>query len=172
MLLKTSFSLPHLFCNVQFEFSLFHNTQQSLEILIFKIEMLLEFQNKTDIDIIGFKLMHFGFPLVLSDIDLGNIDLLDTDIPSKPVVSLQDALKTSSRHVFKTSSRHVFKTSSRHVSRRLQICLQEGLKTSSRPTDLINMSIKGYQQFQYQTVFHNYFLCCNCLHRYSFQYCY
>ena len=120
MLLKTSFSLPHLFCNVQFEFSLFHNTQQSLEILIFKIEMLLEFQNKTNIDIIGFKLMHFGFTLVLSDIDLGNIDLLDTDIPSKPLVSLQDALKTSSRHVFKTSSRHVFKTTSRHLSRRLQ----------------------------------------------------
>ena len=120
MLLKTSFSLAHLFCNVQFEFSLFHNTQQSLEILIFKIEMLLEFQNKTNIDIIGFKLMHFGFALVLSDIDLGNIDLLDTDIPSKPLVSLQDALKTSSRHVFKTSSRNVFKTTSRHLSRRLQ----------------------------------------------------
>ena len=75
--------------------------------------------------------MHFGFALDLSDIDLLNIDLLDqrythldlldTDIPSKHFVCLQDVLKTSSRYVFKTSSRHVFKTSSRHV-----------FKTSSR----------------------------------------
>ena len=54
MLLKTSFLLPHLFCNVEFEFSWFHNTKQSSEILILKIEMLLEFQNKTNIEIIGF----------------------------------------------------------------------------------------------------------------------
>ena len=79
MLLKTSFLLPHLFCNVEFQFSSFHNTEQSSEeILILKIEMLLEFQNKTNIEIIGFKLMHFGFALVSSDIDLRNIDLLDT----------------------------------------------------------------------------------------------
>ena len=55
MLLKTSFLLPHLFCNVEFEFSSFHNTEQSSEeTLILKIEMLLEFQNKTNIEIIGF----------------------------------------------------------------------------------------------------------------------
>ena len=54
--------------------------------------------------------MHFGFALESSDIDLLNIDLLDThldsldtDIPSKHFVSLQDVLKMSSRHVFKTS---------------------------------------------------------------------
>ena len=40
--------------------------------------MLLEFQKKTNIEIIGFKLMHFGFVLGSSDIDLGNKDLLDT----------------------------------------------------------------------------------------------
>ena len=105
MLLKTSFLLPHLFCNVEFEFSSFHNTEQSSEVtLILKIEMLLEFQNKTNIEIIGFKLMHFGFVLVSSDVDLGNIDLLDahldlidTDIPSKPFVTPEDGLKTSSR---------------------------------------------------------------------------
>ena len=80
--------------------------------------MLLQFQKKMNIEIIGFKLMHFGLALVSSDIDLGNIDLLDThldlpdtDIPSKPSASLQDVLKRSLRHVFKTSSRHVFKTS-------------------------------------------------------------
>ena len=66
--------------------------------------------------------MHFGFALDLSDIDLWNIDLLDThldlldtDIPSKYFVCFQDVLKTSSRYVFKRSSRHVFKTSSRHL---------------------------------------------------------
>ena len=63
--------------------------------------------------------MHFGFALDLSDIDLWNIDLLDThldlldtDIPSKYFACLHNVSKTSSRHVFKTSSRHVFKTSS------------------------------------------------------------
>ena len=72
--------------------------------------------------------MHFGFALELSDIDLWNIDLLDThldlldtDIPSKYFACLHNVFKTSSRHVFKTSSRHVFKASSRHV-----------FKTSSR----------------------------------------
>ena len=47
--------------------------------------------------------MHFGFALVSSDKDLGNIDLLDThldllytDIPTKSSASLQDVLKRSS----------------------------------------------------------------------------
>ena len=46
--------------------------------------------------------MHFGFALDSSDIDLLNIDfldahldLLDTDIPSKQFVCLQDVLKTN-----------------------------------------------------------------------------
>ena len=43
MLLKTSFLVPHLFCKVGFEFSWFHNTERLSEILILKIEMLLEF---------------------------------------------------------------------------------------------------------------------------------
>ena len=66
--------------------------------------------------------MHFGFGLVSSDIDLGNKDfldahlnLLDTDIPSKPFVSLQDALETSSRR----HRRNNFLS-----SRRLVRCLQ------------------------------------------------
>ena len=46
--------LPHLFCNVEFEFSWFHNTEKSSEILLLEIEMLLKFQNKTNIEIIGF----------------------------------------------------------------------------------------------------------------------
>ena len=50
----TSFLLRHLFCSVEFEFSWFQNTEQSSEILILKIKMLLEFQNKTNIEIIGF----------------------------------------------------------------------------------------------------------------------
>ena len=43
MLFKNSFFLRHLFCNVEFEFGWFHNTKQSSEILILKIEMMLEF---------------------------------------------------------------------------------------------------------------------------------
>ena len=64
--------------------------------------------------------MHFGFALELSNVDLLNIDLLDThldlldtDIPSKYFAFLHNIFKMSSRHVFKTSSRRledVFKT--------------------------------------------------------------
>ena len=74
--------------------------------------------------------MHFGFALDSSDIDLldkdlldqryTNLDLLDTGIPGKHFVCLQDVLKTSSRCLQNTSSRHVFKT-----------CLQDVLKTFS-----------------------------------------
>ena len=56
--------------------------------------------------------MHFGLALDLSDIDLLNIDLLDThldlldtDIPNKYFVSIM-----SSRRLRDMSSRHVFKT--------------------------------------------------------------
>ena len=54
MLRKISFLLPHLFCSVEFEFTRFHNTKQSSEILILQIETLLEFQNKMNIIIIGY----------------------------------------------------------------------------------------------------------------------
>ena len=54
MLLKTSFLLPHLFWSVEFEFSWFDNTEQSSEILILKIKILLESQNKMNIEITGF----------------------------------------------------------------------------------------------------------------------
>ena len=68
--------------------------------------------------------MHFGFALELSNVDLLNIDLLDThldlldtDIPSKYFACLHNVFKTSPIHVFKTSSRHVFKTSSTRLQR-------------------------------------------------------
>ena len=54
MLLKTSFLLSHLFYNVEFEFSWFHIIELSPEILIIKIKMLLQNQNKTNIEMIGF----------------------------------------------------------------------------------------------------------------------
>ena len=104
--------------------------------------MLLVFQSKTNIEII--KLMHSRFDLDSSDIDLLNIDLLDThldmldtNIPSKHLFlsktswrRRQDmssrrpegAFKTSwktkncyAENVLKTSSRHVFKTSLRRL---------------------------------------------------------
>ena len=77
--------------------------------------------------------MHFGFALVSRDVDLGNIDLLDThldlldtDIPSKSFVSLQDVLwdvfkmswKTKNwfaEDVLKKSWRHILKASSRRL---------------------------------------------------------
>ena len=66
--------------------------------------------------------MRFELALELSNVDLSNIDLLDThldlldtDIPSKNFVCLYSIFKTSSRYVLKTFSRHVFKTSSKHV---------------------------------------------------------
>ena len=82
--------------------------------------------------------MHFGFTLDLPDIDLLNIDLLDThldlldtDIPSKYFVCLQDVLKTSSRYVFKTSSRHVFSVTIFRLPRRLQDVLGDVFKTKN-----------------------------------------
>ena len=67
--------------------------------------------------------MHFGFTLELSDIDLWNIDLLDTyldlldiDILSKYFVCLHSVFKTPWKvclqDIFKMSLGHVFKTSS------------------------------------------------------------
>ena len=53
MLLKNPFLLPHLFCNVEFEFSWFQNTTQSSEILILEMDMLLEFRNKPNIEMMG-----------------------------------------------------------------------------------------------------------------------
>ena len=53
MFIKNPFLLPHLFCNVDFEFTWFYNTKQSSEIWILKIEMLLESQNKTNTEILG-----------------------------------------------------------------------------------------------------------------------
>ena len=71
--------------------------------------------------------MHFGFAIDSSDTDLWNIelvdphlDLLDTDIPSKHFVCLQDVFKMSwktkncyAEDVLKTYSRHGLKASSR-----------------------------------------------------------
>ena len=81
--------------------------------------------------------MHFGFALELSNVDLLNIDLLDTrldlldtDIPSILLVSIM-----SSRRLQDMSSRHLQGISSRRLqemsSRCLQECLQDVFKTSS-----------------------------------------
>ena len=96
--------------------------------------------------------MHFRFVLDLLDTDLLNIDLLDThldlldtDIPNKEFVCLQDVLKTFSRHVLKTSLRHVFNSLEDVFSvtifclpRSLQDVLQNVFKTSSQ--DFFKMS--------------------------------
>ena len=88
--------------------------------------------------------MHFGFALYSSDIDLWNInlldthlDLLDTDIHSKYFVCLQGLLNASSRHVFKRSWRRLqrnnfasFKTFSRRLCKTCLRRLEDALKTS------------------------------------------
>ena len=100
MLLKTSFLLPHLFCNVDFE-----------------LNQLIEFQNKTNTEnywvlvnafwirlrfvkyrFVRYRFVRYWFRFVIRP-------WLDTDIPSKHSVYHQDVFKTSSWHVFKTSSR-------------------------------------------------------------------
>ena len=68
--------------------------------------MLLEFQNKTNIEITGLWLMHFRFALDFSDIDLWNKDMLDAHLNFLDTVSnkqfgyLHNIFKTCSRHVF------------------------------------------------------------------------
>ena len=57
--------------------------------------MLFEFQNKMNIGIIGFLLIHCGFA--------SDTNLLDTNIPSKYFVDLQDVFKTSAEDVVMTS---------------------------------------------------------------------
>ena len=75
--------------------------------------------------------MHFGFALDSSDIDLWNIDLLDThldlldtDIPSKHFVCLQDVFKVS------------WKTKNCYAEDVLKTCLKRRLKTFWRPTNV------------------------------------
>ena len=79
--------------------------------------------------------MHFGFALEFSNVDLLNIDLLDTHldlldtyIPSKYFACLHNVFKTSSRHVFKTFFQDVFSVTFFRLPRRLQ----DIFKTSSR----------------------------------------
>ena len=136
MLLKISFLLSHLFCSVKFEFSWFHNTKQSSEILILKIEMLLEFQSKTNHWVL---IDDFGFALDSSDIGLWNIDLLDTY--SFRFVRYRYphffVSKTSSRrlqNVFARCLRDVLEDQQmlrwRRVEDVLKICLEDVFKTS------------------------------------------
>ena len=54
MLLKVPLLLPYLSCIDEFEFSWFSNSKQLSDISILKIEMLFEFQSKTNIEIITF----------------------------------------------------------------------------------------------------------------------
>ena len=85
--------------------------------------------------------MYIGLTLDALDIDLWDIvlletdlNLLDTDIPSKYFVYSKGVLNTSSSHVLKPSSRRLqgnnfssSKTSSRHFTR----CFQDVFKTWS-----------------------------------------
>ena len=107
MLLKTSFLLLHLSCNVNSADFTTPNSHQRCN-LSSKIRRILKW---------WVIISAFGFALELSNIDLLDIhlDLLDTAVLSKYFVCLHNVFKTSSTHVFQTSSRYVFKRSSRHM---------------------------------------------------------
>ena len=137
MLLITSFLLPHLFCNVEFEFNWFNNAEQSSEILILKIEMLLEFKKKQWNYWV--QINAFGLALVSSDIDLGNVDFLDTHLVCEIQISPVKLLflyKTYWRRLQDMSSKRLQDTSSKCLqdmsSRRLQRNNFSSFKTSSR----------------------------------------
>ena len=69
--------------------------------------------------------MHFGFALELPNVDLLNIDLLDTHLD---LIDTGIPSKYCSRHVFKTSSRRLHRnnfSSSKTSSRRLQDILED-----------------------------------------------
>ena len=81
--------------------------------------MLLVFQNKDSIEIIGFWSMHFWFVLDLSDIDLLNVDLLnqrytylDLSVSKTSWRCLQDM---SSKRLQDMSSRRLQDMSSRRL---------------------------------------------------------
>ena len=83
--------------------------------------------------------MHFGFALHSSDIDLWNIDfldthldLLDTDIPSKHFVCLQDAFKTS------------WKTKNCYAEDVLKTCLEDVLRRFEDQQMFIGMPPKKF----------------------------
>ena len=131
MLRKISLLLPHLVCSVEFEFSWFHNTKQSSEILILKIEMLLEFQNRRILKSLG-SINDFGLALDSSDIDLWNMThtfrfvryrYLHFFVSKTSWRCFQDM---SSRRLQRNNFQEVIKTSSRRLAR----CLQDVLKTS------------------------------------------
>ena len=106
--------------------------------------MLLVFQNKDNIGIIGFWSMHFEFALDLSDIHLLNVDLLDQrythldlffsktswrrlqDLSSGCLqdMSSRRLQGMSPRRLRKTSSRRLGKMSSRRLGRRKIVTLK------------------------------------------------
>ena len=69
----------NIFCNVRFEFSWLYKTKQSSEILILEIEMLLESQNEMNINY-WVLINAFWIRFDLSNIDMWDIDLSDTDL--------------------------------------------------------------------------------------------
>ena len=76
--------------------------------------------------------MYFEFVLDASDIELWDIDLLDTNMPRKHFVCLQDVLKISSRYVLKTCLEDFFSVTIFRLPRRLVRRFQEVFKTCSK----------------------------------------
>ena len=113
--------MPHLFCNVEFEFSWFNKQHQTVIKNFHSQNRNAAWISKEDEYWNHWVLVNdFGLALHSSNIDLWNIDLLVTYTFTfvrcrSPFFCRQDGLETSSRYDFRTSSRHIFKTSSRHA---------------------------------------------------------
>ena len=129
MLLKNSYLLPDFYCNMNLNSGYFTAPNQSSIVLILKIGMLLLFQNKRNSEIIRFSLMHFGFALELWDIDLWNIelldtnlDLLDTDIPRKYFACRHNEDVSGVTFCLPRRLQNVFKTSWRRKIVKLKAC--------------------------------------------------
>ena len=157
MLLKTSFLLPYLFCNVEFDFTWFHNNQTVVK--DFNSQNRNAWVSRSEEYWNYWVLINaFWIRLDLSDIDMWDVDLSDTDldlldkdIPSKHYVGLQDVFKTCLQNVFKSCLQDVLKTSSKRLqdvfARRIQDILEDEkllrwrrfedvFETSARPTNV------------------------------------
>ena len=144
MLLKTSFLLPHLFCNVDFE-----------------LNQLIEFQNKTNTEnywvlvnafwirlrFVKYRFVRYRF--VRYWLRFVSRPWLDTDIPSKHFVYLEDVFSVTIfclprrlEDVFKTYLQDIFQT-----SWKTKTCYTEDmLKTSSRHVLKTSSTRLEYQQ--------------------------
>ena len=133
-----AFLLPRLFCNAEFEFISFHNTEHSSGILILKIEMLLEFQNSwICLCFVWYRFGKYGFvryTFRFFRYKHAQQSFCFSTRPPEDVFKacLQNVFNKYLQDVFKTCVQDVFKTCVQDVLKRLQHYNFLSFKTSSR----------------------------------------